>query len=169
MAEKQSEITKKQEILALSTMPKNFRVWDVLHNRWFVGNTDEAALALQTDCVHYFGEYLVMEGTLFDQWEDDVWKKSAEKGEVSCSLDRIQYLVVVQDTGMKDCTGRAIFEGDILELGATRTFVTYDSQQGRYYLYGEVAKVYCDFSSCKNVGNIFEDPELCTSLADLEK
>lgn len=160
--EQQMNDARKRAIFAVNTgsIPKAFRVWDMLHERWFQGSTDEQSLLLQTDSVHYFGELLTMEGTLFDQNEDDAWKKSAEKGDVKGSLDKINYLVVVQDTGVVDYTGRHIFEGDILELGQTRGYVIYNRQTGSYALEGDLVTIYCDLRDCRIVGNIFENYNL---------
>jgi len=160
--ERQVNEARERAILAVDRggIPKAFRVWDMLHERWFQGSTTEQALLFQTDSVHYFGEFLTMEGTLFDQNEDDAWKKSAEKGDVKGSLDKIEHLVVVQDTGVVDCTGRHIFEGDILELGQTRGYVLYNRQTGSYALAGELVTIYCDLRDCRIVGNIFENYNL---------
>ena len=146
--------------MAEGTMPKNFRVWDFLHERWFQGDPSEKSRQLQTDCVHYFGEIMVMEGTLCDQNEDDAWKKSAEAGDIRGSLDKMNYLCVVQDTGIKDRTGKHIFEGDILEMGETRGYVMYDKTHGNYYLAGDLVKIYCDLQDCKIIGSVFENYQL---------
>lgn len=146
----------------LSVMPKNFRVWDKLHKRWFQGKPTDEARKIQTDCVHYFGEVLIMEGTLFDKNEDDAWKESPE---INSSLDLLEYLTVVQDTGMTDREGRRIFEGDLLELKGSGGYVDYDQEAGAYYLKNNRWSAYPNLSQYKIVGNIFENPEKLAPLA----
>lgn len=155
--------------LTTGTVPKKFRVWDLLHSRWFQGNPSQKSRQLQTDAINFFGEVMVMEGTLFDQNEDDAWKKSAEAGEVSGSLDKLQYLCVVQDTGLVDCNGDHIFEGDILRLGNSATilgYVRYDKRQGRYVIDGKFITVQCDFEDCAIAGNCFEHYNLLKEDAE---
>lgn len=137
--------------------PKAFRIWDKKHNRWFQGSTSEHSLQYLTDCINFFGEIMVMEGTLFDQNEDDVWKDDPT---IHSSLDVLEWLVVVQDTGLRSDSNRAVFEGDIV--------ITDDNQLG-YVIFDKVAECYVivnpddntttatTINGCCIKGNIFED------------
>lgn len=95
----------------LNVVPKAFRVWDDKHKRWFNGATDKRSRQLQTDSVHYFGEWLIMQGTLFDQHEDKIWRDDPD---IKGSLDMLDYLIVLQDTGFRDKNGNNIFEYDLV-------------------------------------------------------
>lgn len=136
--------------------PKRFRVWDKLHNRWFQGNTNPKSIALQTDAVNYFGEILVMEGTLHDQNEDTMWKNDPR---IHGSLDLLEHLIVVQDTGMKDETGKAIFEGDIVITDDnTLGYIAFDRILGSYVVVSPTrGTTLTDFQTCIIKGNVFED------------
>lgn len=96
---------------AVNTIPKAFRVWDDKHKRWFNGATDKKSRQLQTDSVHYFGEWLIMQGTLFDQNEDKVWRDDPD---IKSSLDMLDHLIVLQDTGLVDKNMQHIFEYDLV-------------------------------------------------------
>lgn len=73
-----------------------------------------------------------------------------------------RYEIVTQFTGIKDCKGKDIYEGDILEfLGGGFAEVTYKNacfytfkKKSNYRLGG------WDKNTIKVVGNIFENPEL---------
>lgn len=147
------------------TMPKSFRVWDSLHKRWFQGGTDEKRLEHSTDNISFFGEIMVMEGTLFDQNEDDAWKtqlrggrvnSAVEQGEVKSTLDLIEYLCVVQNTGVKDSTGRFIYEGDIIKVTdnveTNYHVVSYNKQTGSI----DNLNSFNEGDSIEIVGNVFE-------------
>ncbi|MCM1323286.1 MAG: YopX family protein [Acetobacter sp.] len=95
----------------LNVTPKAFRVWDSKHNRWFNGSTDQESRNLQTDSVHYFGEWLMMQGTMYDQNEDGVWRDDPD---IKGSLQILDFLEVVQDTGIEDKNGNRIFEYDLV-------------------------------------------------------
>lgn len=137
--------------------PKAFRIWDKMHKRWFQGSTSEKAIEHCVDCINFFGEIMVMEGTLFDQNEDDAWKNEPV---IHCSLDIISWLIVVQDTGLKSADGRAVFEGDII--------ITDDNILG-YVFFDRLAECYVvvnpytntttatTINECCIKGNIFED------------
>lgn len=122
----------------LSTIPKEFRVWDYKHSRWFNGSTSEHSINLQTDTVHYFGEWLLMEGTGYDQNEDHIWRDDPD---VHSSIDMLNYLIVLQPIGAVDCHGQRLFEGDLVTaedvdgiLDGQTARIEYDSEYCRYYL-----------------------------------
>lgn len=158
MNEDCGKLTPLQYGAAINTSPKQFRVWDRLHKRWFQGATDERSIGLHTDSIYYFGEILVMEGVLFDQNEDSVWKDDPN---IKSSLDVMNWLIVVQDTGMLDKTDRHIWEGDVVESDKGNVgVVLYNSRLGRYELRTSTDRLYVDFRGCKVVGSIWETPEL---------
>lgn len=158
MNEDCGKLTPLQYGAAINTSPKQFRVWDRLHKRWFQGATDERSISLQTDSVYYFGETLLMEGALFDQNEDNVWKNDPN---IKSSLDIMNWLIVVQDTGMLDKTNRHIWEGDVVEFGKGHVgVVLYNSRLGKYELCTSTERLNIAFDECEVVGNIWESPEL---------
>ena len=72
-----------------------------------------------------------------------------------------------QYTGLKDCNGVKIFEGDILNIRNINYIVTYCSKDGRYEAYGKV--YYADTPPICSphdwhlycvVGNIYENKDL---------
>lgn len=137
-------------------IPKRFRVWDKLHHRWFQGSTKPKSIALQTDAINFFGEIMVMEGTLFDQNEDSVWKDDPY---IRCSLDLLEHLIVVQDTGAKDETGRSIFEGDIVITDDNILgYVAYDKHISDYIIVSPYSGTqHTELNTCIIKGNVFEN------------
>lgn len=150
--------------MRLNTTPKAFRVWDNKHKRWFNGKTSAKSRQLQTDCVHYFGEWLIMQGTLCDQNEDKIWRDDPD---INGSLDILNHLIVLQDTGLVDEKMQHIFEYDLVTaedadgmLDGTICRVEY--QDGSYVLVNE--------NGCRNIDeyvwnikiqcSYFEKPEL---------
>lgn len=137
--------------------PKAFRIWDRKHNRWFQGDTSEHARLHLTDCINFFGEIMIMEGTLFDQNEDSAWKDDPT---IHSALDLLEWLVVVQDTGLRSDSNQAVFEGDIV--------ITDDNQLG-YVVFDKIAECYVivnpddntttvtTINGCCIKGNIFEN------------
>lgn len=137
-------------------IPKNFRIWDKLHNRWFQGDPSEKSRSLQTDCLHIDGEIIFMGEMYSDQNEDGVWRDDPN---VRSSLDILDYLIVVQDTGMKDERGWSIFEGDIIITDDNiMGYVAYDKDLCEYTLISPwQGTLYTSFENCIIKGNIFED------------
>lgn len=154
--------------LEFSTAPKNFRIWDTLHHRWFQGGTSESQLQHMTDNIDFFGETITMSGTLHDQNEDSAWRESIADGKLQHSVEIPNFLIVVQDTGLKDKTGRHVFEGDILSvndpiLGEYRSYIIYDRERGRFAqrMFGDNDSIRClNFEYATIIGNIFETGEL---------
>lgn len=135
-------------------IPKNFRVWDELHKRWFQGDFSQKARDYGYDSAAYFGENLIMNGTLYDQHADDAWQKSPETPH---SLDRLDWLTVVQCTGSQDENGDWIYEGDILITDDNLIgYVAFDPAIG-FNLYSPYhGVVLTKFSTCVIKGNIFQ-------------
>lgn len=73
---------------------------------------------------------------------------------------------VGQYTGLTDCNGKKIFEGDILQNKPREFFskqyrfvVTYDI--ATFYGKGNFVELCCeDFTKCEIIGNIYDNPEL---------
>ena len=77
-----------------------------------------------------------------------------------------------QFTGLTDCKGKEIYEGDIIESGGFRHIVEYDAKQARFSamnamhishpIYGgsSISQLWID--ECKKVviGNIYDNPEM---------
>ena len=68
---------------------------------------------------------------------------------------------IMQDTGLKDKMGKAIFEGDILKDGGLNFVVEWNDRNGCFarkglseFYFGQTANI------CEVIGNIWENPEL---------
>ena len=74
-------------------------------------------------------------------------------------------LIIMQYTGLKDCEGREIYEGDIIETPLLTGVVTWDNFFGCWRVV-DLDKVFnpaLTYSRAKEsniIGNIFENPEL---------
>lgn len=77
-----------------------------------------------------------------------------------------------QFTGLTDCNGKEIFEGDIIESGGFRHIVEYDAKQARYSamnamhinhpIYGgsSISQLWVDECRKVVIGNIYDNPEM---------
>lgn len=134
--------------------PKRFRIWDEKHHRWFQGGITNRERELGVDCISFFGEIMIMEGTLFDQHEDDVWKNDPD---IHGSLSLLDWLIVVQDTGNEDMNGTRIFEGDILITDDNLIgYVSYDPNLGYVLNSPYHGVVLTTFDTCIYKGNVFQ-------------
>ena len=146
-----------QIITAANSTRKSFRLWDRLHQRWFYGSTTEKAIKLGTDAISLFGETIVFGSILHDPHDDDVWKNDPK---IKSSLDVLDYLLAVQNTGVLDEDGRFIYEGDIVQFGELRGVVMYNAIVAGFQMWTNFKWVYCNLRESKIIGNIFENPEL---------
>jgi len=79
------------------------------------------------------------------------------------------YVELMQFTGLHDRNGTEIYEGDIIQMGGCRGFVTFKGgilcvERRIHYNEGKYVP-YLDwpaeaFEGCEIIGNIFENPEL---------
>lgn len=79
---------------------------------------------------------------------------------------------VGQFTGLTDCKGKEIYEGDIIESGGFRHIVEYDAKQARYSamnamhinhpIYGgsSISQLWVDECEKVVIGNIYDNPEI---------
>lgn len=77
-----------------------------------------------------------------------------------------------QFTGLTDCKGKEIFEGDIIESGGFRHIIEYDAKQARYSamnamhishpIYGgsSISQLWIDECEKVVIGNIYDNPEM---------
>jgi len=131
-----------------------FRVWDKKKNRWFHGSTDPARIATSTDAISLFGEVIIFGELMVDQ-----------NNEEAVSLDRLNDLVALQYTGLKDKNGREIYEGDVVQW----KYREYQPKQdvrfaegsfGVQTTVGHVPLIEYLHQDLEIIGNIYENPEL---------
>ncbi len=70
-------------------------------------------------------------------------------------------LIIMQFTGLKDCKGRDIYEGDVLQ-GKHHTYpVNYLPSEGRFLAEGKHSYIpTVDWGEYEVIGNVWENPEL---------
>ena len=113
-----------------------FRAWDKKRNEWFENQ------------YKWYGFTIIGECTMFDMPH----------------IDRLQDMIFMQYTGLKDRSEREIYEGDIL-IWQNRTDETDQDIEPVTFEYG---KFVCgsddlgdlDLDSMEVIGNIYENPEL---------
>lgn len=70
---------------------------------------------------------------------------------------------IMQYTGINDCNGKEIYEGDIIKVfdGCKNKFNEEPSLVEFYYgAFNPRGYCVCDLSKCEIIGNIYENPEL---------
>lgn len=78
--------------------------------------------------------------------------------EFSGSQYQRKNLVILQYTGLKDKSGKEIYEGDILKLEDIIEEIRYEDDSGGYIFLDDFASLFVGNATI--VGNIFENPEL---------
>lgn len=98
-----------------------------------------------------------------------------------CEYDPFEYrpehVKLLQFTGLKDCEGREIYEGDIIKLDRTDCIEigiklhvdkVRRSETGGYHV-DDKCLYKCRLKKCEVIGNIYENPELLNQeLEDVE-
>jgi len=132
-----------------------FRIWDTKNSRWFQGATDDKSRSIGIDAISLFGETIILGEILRDQNTDE-----------HISLDRLNDLIAVQYTGLKDKKGVPIYEGDIVknergEIGVI-TFVNgaFISVYQPPYDWDAMEKYDGLLDRQEVLGNIYENPNL---------
>ena len=78
--------------------------------------------------------------------------------------ESIEHSDKMQCTGLKDRSGRLVYEGDILEANGTLEEVSFDEESSSFepfcYRYCEKHGGYTDPEGMRVIGNKFENPEL---------
>jgi uncharacterized phage protein (TIGR01671 family) len=102
----------------------------------------------------------------FRFWDKEVKKMS---NDLFCNIDKSinnaftqENLIPLQYTGLKDKSGKEIYEGDILQLAGIRVAVEW--QDDFWSTYGgwnyDDASLFNNLFQSEVIGNIYENPEL---------
>jgi hypothetical protein len=135
-----------------------YRVWD----RYAESDDGKEGVMFAGDS-HYA---LLPNGSILMECGDDGWDECSSKG-----------LVVMRSTGIKDSTGKLVYEGDILDIYnwghpresqelLHRAEVAWNVDEHEWDLHPYFdCDSYDRFRNVKIVGNIHENPELLTGRA----
>jgi hypothetical protein len=75
--------------------------------------------------------------------------------------------VLMQSTGLLDCNGKEIYEGDvIIPDGGGASLVHWRDGAFQVGYYGDIPYVLADYKSLTVIGNIYENPELKKEVVD---
>ena len=73
----------------------------------------------------------------------------------------LAHYVLMQSTGVKDCDGKEIYEGDVvLPSCALASLVFWENGAFQVGHYGDMSYVSVDYEPLLVIGNIYENPEL---------
>jgi len=105
------------------------------------------------------GFHILGETTCFDLIYQYCMEHGKRKDE--CGLQRINSVVIMQYTGLKDRNGKEIYEGDILRGRSGFYPVSWDIEYASFMAVNNYAFINTS-SWCKKeiIGNIYENPEL---------
>lgn len=148
-----------------------YRIWDSKHCRWFQGHPDAYHRQIQTDCIHFFGELMIVGEAFHDQNEDDIWKSDDD---IKSSLDIFNYLQVIHCAQKRDNDGDWIFEGDvIIDKGCGQKYVVFWDDENltwkAFNLLLENTAPLCRFQNTKIEGNIYSNPDYLLTVSDKSK
>lgn len=134
-----------------------FRAWDTKLQRW--------NLSVEIDCFGNIQEYKYNGSAFYQKYYSDY----------ECSTDLEEgnkRFILVQFTGLYDCEGKEVFEGDILEVTSNNDGQKYITTfkvnliNGLYIDNLSLCMDMCLYdygitsSNCKVIGNLYEHPNL---------
>jgi len=135
-----------------------FRIWDKQYCHWLENSSSLHCYSNWTICpftgnlVDYVGAYSCDSFTSTPA-ADYYWQGT--------TIIKEPRYIIQQYTGLQDCDGKEIYEGDIVEIGDRKREVIFN--MGMFYIdenYGDIVPISEVDNIIKVIGNIFENPEL---------